>query len=416
MTPPASRRGLDLWLALTAAALGGYIWWRIEHDRSNLATGLMFLAAAGLALAVVLRLLVRLARKPALLAPVTLMATTLAVGLMTIDLGLRYVVRTRLTYGESNGAPNYRSIYRYDNPSWYHTYGRNRTFREVKTEFTHERPTNALGLTEQGLPESAPRDPGEYRVLALGDSYTEGVGAAYDESWVRVLERQVPTVDGRRVRAYNAGMSGSDLLLELAMFRDKFADFHPDLVLVALNNSDIADVMTRGGAERFRENGSIRGDRGPWWDWLYGINFLTRHVVHDLLGKSWLLLNPAEHEAAQAVARVELRKALDAIQALATSRGARFAVALNPHQYEVKAGEYESGFKPLAAELVAADPARVIDLLAAYKASGALTPENSAEYYWTLDFHHNAKGYALMGETIAKTLVDRQLLTGAPSQ
>lgn len=415
MTPQPSRRGLDLWLALTGAALGGYVWWRIEHDRSNVATGLLFLVAAGLALAVVLRLFVRLARKPALLAPVTLMAATLAVGFMAVDLGLRYGVRTRLTYGESNGAPNYRSIYRYDNPSWYHTYGRNNTFHEVKTEFTHDRPTNALGLTEQGLTESAPRDPAEYRVLALGDSYTEGVGAAYDESWVRVVERKVGTLpDGRRVRAYNAGMSGSDLLLELAMFRDKFPDFHPDLVMVSLNNSDVADVMTRGGADRFRDDGSIRGDRGPWWDWLYGINFLTRHVVHDLLDKSWLLLGPEEHEAAQALARTELRQALDAIHALATSRGARFAVALSPHQYEVKAGEYESGFKPLAAELVAADPARVIDLLAAYKASGALTPENSGEYYWTLDFHHNAKGYALMGETIATALTERQLLTGEP--
>lgn len=403
----------DLVLVAVAAALGALVRQRIAADTSNVTTGMLFLVAAGLALAVVLRLLVRLARKPSLVAPVTLLAATMTLGLIAVDLGLRYGVRTRLTYGESNGAPLYRSIYRYDNPSWYHTYGRNRTFREVKTEFTHERPTNGLGLTEQGLTESAPRDPGEYRVLALGDSYTEGVGAAYDESWVRVVERRLGALpDGRRVRAYNAGISGNDLLLALAMFRDKFADFHPDLVLVALNNSDVADVMTRGGAERFRADGSIRGDRGPWWDWLYGINFLTRHVVHDLLGKSWLLLGPDEQEAAQAVARVELQKALAEIGALAASRGARFATALSPHQYEVKAGEYEAGFKPLAADLVATDPARVIDLLAQYQASGALTPDNSGEYYWTLDFHHNAKGYALMGETIAAALVERRLLTG----
>lgn len=55
----------------------------------------------------------------------------------------------------------------------------------------------------------------------------------------------------------------------------------------------------------------------------------------------------------------------------------------------------------------------VIDRLANYRSRGVLTPANSGEYYWNVDFHHNAKGYALMGETIAAEVVARHLLTDA---
>jgi lysophospholipase L1-like esterase len=257
--------------------------------------------------------------------------------------------------------------------------------------------------------------PEEYRVLALGDSYTDGVGAAFEESWVRVFEKAAsPLPDGRVVRAINAGVSSSDLLLEYVLFRDRLAEYRPDLVIAALNNSDIADVMTRGGMERFRPDGRIRGDRGPGWDWLYGISYITRHVVHDVLGRSWLLLRPGDQAAAQAQARAHLRQAIDDIAALSRDLGARFVLVLIPHQYEVKDGRYEDGFRPLVEELTATGRADVIDLLERYQHAGTLTPANSGEFYWALDFHHNARGYALMGRTMATEFRARGLLPGRP--
>jgi lysophospholipase L1-like esterase len=402
----------DVWLTAMAAGAGGFVWYRVGHDLSNVWTSVLFLLGAGMAAAVAARLLLRLLRRPAVLPHVTLLVATTTLMLVTLELGLRYGVATRATYGESNGSPVYRSIYRYDNPTWYHLYGKNGRIREVKTEFTHARTTNALGLTEHDV--ALAKAANEYRVLALGDSYTEGVGAEYEESWVRVFERAMsPLPDGRVVRAINAGISGSDLMLEYVLFRDRLAEYRPDLVVVALNNSDIADVMTRGGMERFRADGRIRGDRGPSWDWLYGISYITRHVIHDVLDRSWLLLSPDEHSAAQATARRELRGTLDAVEALAKDLGAAFVLVLNPHQYEVKDGRYEPGFGPLVEQLTAANPPHVIDLLELYKQAGTITPDNSGDYYWTLDYHHNARGYAIMGETIAAEVRARRLLAGA---
>lgn len=254
---------------------------------------------------------------------------------------------------------------------------------------------------------------GEYRVLALGDSYTEGVGAAYDESWVKVLERRLPSLpDGRVVKTMNAGISGSDLLFEYVLLRDRLARYDLDLVVVGLNNSDIADLMVRGSMERFLQNGRVRGTSGPAWDWLYGISYITRHLVHDVFGYTWLLMSPADHAAAQGVARAHLRSALEAMAAVAKDIGARFVVRLHPHQDEVQDGKYEPGFLPLVTELMTSQPVETIDVLEIYLRNGTLTRANSHDFYWTLDYHHNARGYALMAETIAQEFERRQILPG----
>ena len=54
-------------------------------------------------------------------------------------------------------------------------------------------------------------------------------------------------------------------------------------------------------------------------------------------------------------------------------------------------------------------PDRVIDGLRALDFAGV---ENRSDFYWTLDYHHNARGYALMAETIAQEFERRQILPG----
>ena len=50
----------------------------------------------------------------------------------------------------------------------------------------------------------------------------------------------------------------------------------------------------------------------------------------------------------------------------------------------------------------------VVDLLEQYKADSLITPENAYEFYWQVDGHHNAKGYAVMGQSIAENVATRQ--------
>src|SRR5262249_26956836 len=130
-----------------------------------------------------------------------------------IELLLRFGLGWGQTYTEANGTAFYvplRHTTRRE-PMWVH-----RPDTEVydrRREFEHRRRANSLGLSEVEIP--VRRESGEYRIVALGDSYTEGVGAPYESTWVRVMERTLRTrLPGRRVTAVNAGVAGSDPCLE----------------------------------------------------------------------------------------------------------------------------------------------------------------------------------------------------------
>ena len=63
--------------------------------------------------------------------------------------------------------------------------------------------TNELGMRDSAVERVLPRGP---RILAIGDSYTQGLGVAAPDAWPKQLQALVP---GSRV--YNAGVSGYSL-------------------------------------------------------------------------------------------------------------------------------------------------------------------------------------------------------------
>jgi len=388
--------------------------WLLHRGESSVLTSLLFLIALGGWGTVAVHVLIRaISGTSRLYSQVNLAAASGLIMIIGVELFLRYGLGTYATYGERNGSRVYKSIYAYKNPTWYHLYQSNSTETWVRTEFTHTRRINALGLADRDVPVA--KNPGEYRIIALGDSFTEGVGATSEETWVRVLERQVRAAPGgEAVGVMNAGISASDLLFEYVLLRDRLRPYQPDLVIVALNNSDITDVITRGGMERFRADGTVQGRPGPAWDGLYGISYITRHIVHDVFGYSWLLLRPAGRAAAEGAAAETLRSTLTAIGSLCADLGARFLVAFHPHEYEVRDGRYQpEAFDRLVDEVTAAQPVPAVDLLELYQRGGRVTAGNARDFYWPLDIHHNARGYALMGEMIAAEVNRRGLLARA---
>jgi hypothetical protein len=54
----------------------------------------------------------------------------------------------------------------------------------------------------------------------------------------------------------------------------------------------------------------------------------------------------------------------------------------------------------------------VVDLLEYYRLTGLITKSNSHQFYWPIDLHHNAKGYELMGDAIARKMIDIGLIDG----
>lgn len=102
---------------------------------------------------------------------------------------------------------------------------------------------NSLGLRNDEIPA---REPDEYRVLVLGDSFTAGHGVEEIDAFPSLLSRylQGNTSHTGHIRVINAGVPGFGTIHEVGLLK-KLADIlHPDLVVLALFvGNDIRDNL-----------------------------------------------------------------------------------------------------------------------------------------------------------------------------
>lgn len=77
---------------------------------------------------------------------------------------------------------------------------------------------------------------GTFRIVLLGDSYTEAMQVPLEQTYGARLEQELPgcpALDGRQVETVNFGVSGYSTAQELLVLRHKASPYQPDLVLLA---------------------------------------------------------------------------------------------------------------------------------------------------------------------------------------
>jgi GDSL-like Lipase/Acylhydrolase family len=92
---------------------------------------------------------------------------------------------------------------------------------------------NNLGLRGPNVDVNAHR---RIRILALGDSYTFGVGVGDAETFCAVLER---TLGPQRVEVINAGVPGYGIFQAERTLRRLATQLHPDVVLLTIPTGDV---------------------------------------------------------------------------------------------------------------------------------------------------------------------------------
>jgi len=97
-------------------------------------------------------------------------------------------------------------------------------------EFKYTANINKLGLRER---EIGPKQPGVFRICALGDSYTYGWGVEAEETWLRKLEAKL-NAEGLKVETINLGKPGSGPPFYAELAEKALPYLEPDLVLVAV--------------------------------------------------------------------------------------------------------------------------------------------------------------------------------------
>ncbi len=116
--------------------------------------------------------------------------------------------------------------------------------------------------------------PGTFRVIALGDSITFGTYdcerhyCADQESYPAQLARLLASSDTTRpYEVLNAGTEGYNSTKDWRWFRDQFALYHPDLVLVMTGWNDVLESRMTSVAARRRglfEGSSVLRDADEW--------------------------------------------------------------------------------------------------------------------------------------------------------
>ncbi len=88
-----------------------------------------------------------------------------------------------------------------------------------RDEFNYPFKHNADGLRDKTR--AVEKDSNEYRIICLGNSYTEGIGAPQDSTWPALLENYLKNETKNKVCVLNAGVTSADPFLSICCSKRK---------------------------------------------------------------------------------------------------------------------------------------------------------------------------------------------------
>jgi hypothetical protein len=293
------------------------------------------------------------------------------------------------TRNEKMGQP-YFYFYDAHEKNWYHVLPPVDTFRDDCPEFSNWSTVNNEGLADKIFVQAKPQ--GSIRIMVIGDSFIQGIGAPNDSSCPRLLEsilrdqKEVP----RSIEVWNCGVAGSDPIFEYILLAGRLMKYKPDLVIEAINNTDIDDINIRGGAERFRADSTVIYKKAPWFEPLYAKSFLVRRIINSLGKYNWYWLTSAEKKKADANSIGLIESSLSSFKNLCQINHAHLLVAFQPLR-----GDFDTTKPYVLQPLINfcdSTHIQAIDLKS-YMVKEGYNASSITSLYWPLNGHFNSTGY-----------------------
>lgn len=288
----------------------------------------------------------------------------------------------------------------YSQDYYYHTWDHSTPTHTLSTpEFSFTYPTNSLGYPDVEWSQTK-KDPHALRIVTLGDSFTEGDGAAYDSNYVAHLKRKL-SADSCSYEILNAGVCGSDPAFNFVNLRDRIIHYNPNMVIQMISSPDILhDFATRGGLERFKSN-KIMVNNPPWWEPIYAMSYTSR-ILFRLIGYGEQLIKSKR-------SKDDLIKITEAVFSeyisFCDANKIKLIIVVRPEIDELKQGKYAYDFNSFETYIRSlSKEATVINLLPSYQQTLSITNTSANDYYWQKDRHHNAKGYKMLADGIYDAL------------
>lgn len=119
---------------------------------------------------------------------------------------------------------------------WSHTPGKE-GYWTVGEDRIHVK-INSKGLRDKEYPYR--KEEGTFRILVLGDSFTEGFQVPLEDTFCKVMECEL-NKDGGKFEVINAGFAGMGTDYELLFLKREGYKYGPDLVMIGFFGNDIYD-------------------------------------------------------------------------------------------------------------------------------------------------------------------------------
>ena len=277
-------------------------------------------------------------------------------------------------------------------------------------EYTVHYQHNGLGFRDREHQQV--KQPGTFRILGLGDSFTYGIGVELDATWLSRLEQELNARSGRHpvVEVVRAGIPRFWPEAESALLERYGALFQPDLVIVGILPNDVIDTYLGFQAVTANQSGFLQ-DRdakvlGSAGRLLYRYSHLGR-----LLLRAWLdrrNRQPPDDQVFVDGGRLEaawqkMEHDLARMAASASGLGARLVILHIPQR-----GPWSNRARYLPERFSRWSAAQHIEFLDALPAMHG-QPDPAALYYRS-DGHCTPAGHAILADTMLKFLESRRLL------
>ena len=315
------------------------------------------------------------------------------------EIALR-ITCTYCTWSEHNG-DGFLSPYAVRKNSWYHVRPPNSVTDYPLPEFDYQIKANSLGFRDIEHPLT--KAPGELRILAIGDSFTEGWGARFEQTWLNELGRNlIAAHPEHQFSMMCGGASGSDPFYGYRIMVDRLLAYQPDLVMLVVNHSDIMDVITRGGMERFQADGTVIGAPAPDIPWMFESSQFVRMVLFEVFNYTHALVTRKERNKKAVQAIDKLQQLVLEYATLLDAKGIAFTLVVHPYYNELERDTYEK-VQPLI-DFAQQHKINVIDTRPYLRAKLTEHDNRLADLYWPGDMHFTELGYRYFAEAIEQDL------------
>jgi len=127
---------------------------------------------------------------------------------------------------------------------------------------------------------SQKKAPGVYRILLLGDSMVFGLGVNLEDTFAKVLEKQLNQT-GNRYEVLNGGLPDSSLYFQLHFFKNTFSGYNPDIIIWFYSPSDY-NCFTINTAQQMATSSYLREHAGGLFQKWEELNLNFKNNNHGI--------------------------------------------------------------------------------------------------------------------------------------